>query len=1297
MVPPRTDEAQLGLFFTEDAVEGDRHLDRPPSQVRFSTVRVRIPSIFVPTQVILPTGSMRAATSVALLLSSIQMLAQTQRITSAIDDAHRVRLPGSLHPKAQPRYERGPVAPDQKLGYITLLLQPSDSQQGALEGLLGQQQDPSSSHYHAWLTPEQFGSQFGFSATDISAIVRWLESHGFHIENVAHAKNWVAFSGSASQVQQAFHSEIHQYSAGGETHFANATELSLPAALDHLVSAVRGLNDFDLMPGPTVAPLYTTPSGTNQLAPDDWATIYDVMPLYKMGIDGSGQRLAIIGRSDITTGDMDAFRSTFGLSPSTIEQHLIGPDPGVTNAAGEARLDLEWAGAIARNATLVYVYANNFNDAAQAVVDQNLATVMSESFGTCEPQSAAGNRAIAQQANAEGITFVASSGDSGPAACDPHGIFGSTNGTPASGGFAISLPASFPEVTAVGGTQFNDGGGQYWSGANTSNGASAVSYIPEVVWNASGAEGLLASGGGASIDFAKPAWQTAPGVPDDGLRDIPDIAFSASGDHDPYIVVRSDGTRGASGGTSAAAPSFAGVLALLNQYVVSTGLQSQPGLGNVNPGLYRLARATTDVFHDITQGDAVVPCVQGSPDCTTGSYGYAAGPGYDLATGLGSLDVYHFVTEWGSQAGSITTTVTANPTSISFGDPVQVTATVTPVGQAVLPTGSVTFSAGATILGSAALVNSAGSMMATLTVPGGLLSAPDANILASYAGDSHFSGSTGSVTVRVASQTSGSNVVLSITPNPAHGGQAVRVTLSEKNGVPTTITGWTINGNDDSSFILQDFGSAAIPAYGTVFTGIITVNGATFPATRVYKFTGMDADGRTWSQQVTLTLMAPLGSPQMVLSGAPSDLQPNFSADPLCQWPQQILLEEHGGFAVQLTRLIAGGTDLTRKIQQLFGTSLLAPFGSLQTTICWPVTTGTGTVSYEIDGTDSTGSPVAATMNAVLSPPAASSTALSVSMNGILLAASPGGRATPASLNLTADGAAWSVSVFPANQNTAWLSVSPTSGTGSQPVTVSVAAAARLAVGVYNATLVFQAAGTNPQFIEVPVVLTVGGSSAMAIDGVSNGASFQPVFAPGMVLSVFGTQLAPSIQAAGSVPLPSGIMGVSATVNGVAAPLFYVSPTQLNIQVPYEVGAGPAVVGVSNNGQAASAIFTVSPSAPGIFTDAQGHLIPASTGKPGDTLSLFLTGDGTVSPALATGASPFSGTPLNFLPQSGLPVAVTVGGVAASIAFEGIPPGLVGTAQVNFVIPQNVSSGVQPVVVTVGGVPSQGANLLVAQ
>jgi len=1193
----------------------------------------------------------------------------------------------------QVKYDQGPVDPSLKLGYITLVMEPSESQQAALEKLLEEQQNPSSPNYHRWLTPEEFGDRFGLNRSDYAEVVSWLESQGFHVENRARARNWVAFSGSAQQVASAFHTEIHRFLVGGESHFANVASAQIPKALNKLVSGVRGLDDFLKSPA-SAGPEYTSSTGANSLAPDDWATIYDVSPLYGMGIDGSGQRLAIIGRSDMNQSYVDSFRSRFGLPPTTIEQHLIGPDPGVTNASGEAALDLEWSGAVARKATIVYVYANIFNDAAQGAIDQNLAPVMSQSFGTCELEAAAGYRAMAQQANAQGITWLASSGDSGGAGCDPHGFFNSTAGlVPAALGLAVDLPAAYPEVTAVGGTQFNEGSGHYWNSTNSATGASALSYIPEVVWNETGVGGLLASGGGASIYFPKPNWQTGPGVPNDNARDVPDVAFSAAGNHDPYMVTNANGNV-ATGGTSAASPSFAGVVALLNQYVVSSGLQSAPGLGNINPALYRLAQTTTNVFHDITQGNNMVPCVANSLGCTNGYLGFSAGPGYDQATGLGSVDVFNLINQWKtsstSQGSATTTTLIINPGSITLGGTVQLTATVTPG----VPTGTVTFTTGQTILGTAALVNVAGVGMATMTVSGAVLPVGTANVTASYGGDTTFNGSIATATVSVTPVSPGSSVTISITPNPARGGELVEVSLTEEAGTGTTITGWSINGVDNFYRFVTDFGSATLPAYGTLSASFASAILQAFPSSRVYIFTGVDANGRQWSQQYTLTVAAPLGLAGLALSSAPSSVNQNPSADPSCQWTQQLMLQEQAGLSVQLTRLLAGSADWTGRIQQLFGTTRLAPLGSLQASICWPGNSPPPATTYEIDGTDQTGGPVRATVATTFASPVSNPASMSVSQPLVTLTSQSA--TSSVTLNLSDNTQSWRVSVFPSPLlATPWLTVSPRNGQGSQQLTLT-GNPSGLVTGVYNTTLVIQGPNATPQFIEIPVVFMVGNSSGISIGGITNGASFQQVAAPGMVLSLFGTQLAPSAQAASALPLPQTMAGVSATVNGIPAPLYYVSPGQLNIQIPYETGAGTAVVGVNNNGQVASYAFTVAPSAPGIFTDSTGALVPFSSGKHGDTLVLFITGEGLVSTPLATGASPFAATPLGLLPAPTLPLTVTVGGVAAVTTFAGIPPGVAGVTQVNFVIPAGAGTGLQPVVVTVGGVASQAANLMVA-
>jgi uncharacterized protein (TIGR03437 family) len=322
-----------------------------------------------------------------------------------------------------------------------------------------------------------------------------------------------------------------------------------------------------------------------------------------------------------------------------------------------------------------------------------------------------------------------------------------------------------------------------------------------------------------------------------------------------------------------------------------------------------------------------------------------------------------------------------------------------------------------------------------------------------------------------------------------------------------------------------------------------------------------------------------------------------------------------------------------------------------------------------------------------LAASASATVAMSVSPAYVTM---PGGSPGDATVQLSFTGGtpAWTAAVSPANRTTAWLTVSPASGTGAAQLNLT-ASAAGLANGVYNATLLVQCGTAAPQFLGVPVVLVVGASSTIGIGGVSNAASGKVSLAPGMLMSVYGTNLSPAAQHAPSVPLPLQMQGVTATVNGISAPLLDVTPGQLNLQVPYETGAGTAILGVNNNGQVTSFPFQVQPSAPGIFMtlDGAGNLVPYASGQHGQILLAFITGEGDVTPALITGAAPTATDPAK-LPAPARQATLTVGGVAATIDFIGIPTGLVGVTQINFTVPAAVPSGPQPVVVTIGGVAS---------
>jgi len=901
-----------------------------------------------------------------MFLSAAAAMAQTSRITETVDNSQRTILPGHLHPKARTGNDQGRVAPSLPMSYITLTLAPSASQQADLDKLLVEQQTSGSPNYHHWLTPEEFGQRFGVSDSDISKITQWLQGQGLRVLSIARGRNAIAASGTAAQVEASFQTEIHNYLVDGETHYANTSEPSVPAAFGTVVKSIRGLNDFRMKARSALRakPEYTSATdGTHNIAPDDLATIYDITPLYTAGINGTGQKIAIAGQTAINLSDIASFRSNFNL-PANNPQTLLVPgsaNPRVQSASGdlaESDLDLEWSGAVARNATIVFVYSTDVMTSLQYAIDQNLAPVVSVSYGECEQEAPASEAAAfaqwGQQANAQGTTWFAASGDSGAADCDDS----------QNPGLAVDLPGSLPEVTSMGGTEFAEGAGTYWNPTNNANGASALSYIPETTWNDSAEDRTpSASGGGASILFSKPSWQTGIGVPGDNARHVPDLSLSASADHDGYFVY-TGGSLQIYGGTSMSAPSFAGFTALLNQAL------GAEGVGNINPNLYSLAQSNPGIFHDTTTGNNIVTvsCPRRSFGCTATPVGYYAGVGYDQATGLGSVDAYRFVTGWKggttAPASPANVTLLSNLSTVTANEVVYLIATVTST-DGTTPSGSILFSMGGTSLGSTALTGSGATATATLAVNGSQL---------------------------------------------------------------------------------------------------------------------------------------PLG-------------------------------------------------------------------------------TGTVTAAYN--------------------------------------------------------------------------------GTSSASVTISVTASGS------------------------------GASGVPSIGGVVNGASFKPAIAPGSEVSVFGSQLSPATQGASGVPLPISASGVAVLVNGVVAPLYYISPSQLNVQIPYETTVNStAVLSVNNNGQVTTQAFQVAAAAPGIFTDPTGVLVPVSIAVSGQITSIYITGAGAVSPAISTGAAPAAGTATTDLPMPVQKSTVTIGGSTATIEFIGIPPGLVGTTQINIQVPNGIPPGAQPVVVTVGGVAS---------
>ncbi len=780
------------------------------------------------------------------VLGMASLCAAQDRIVRSLEAGEKVALRGNISPRAQAQFDQGEEPSSTMLYRMKLSFRPTAAQQADLDALLAAQQDPLSPYYHQWLTPEQYADRFGLSADDTAKVIAWLQARGFTIDETAPSRTYVAFSGSVAQVQSAFGTSIHHFVVNGRPHYANISDPVLPAGMADVVLAIHGLNDFRPKPRNGVRPRFSSNiSGNHYLVPDDLATLYDLWPLYNSGIDGSGQKLAVMGQTDLVLSDIATFRSLSGLPASAPTTVLVtgSADPGVvSDDIGEADLDVEWSGGVARKAQIVYVNSKNGAfDSLSFAITHNLAPVITISYGDCEPNFSSSEitmlTSLGQQANAQGQTVVGPSGDSGAADCD-YPTTSTATVKSATHGYAVDVPASMPYVTGAGGTRFSESTSFYWTTNNTTTYASAIGYIGEIGWNDTAVEiasggSISATGGGVSTLFSKPAWQTGAGVPNDGKRDVPDVSFDSSADHDGYLACSqsscvngfraSDNTLTVFGGTSAASPVFAGMVTLLNQ-------QTGSPQGNVNPRLYALAATSSDAFHDITSGDNKVPCTAGTKDCPSGgTIGYTAGVGYDLVTGLGSVDAYNLLSEWPANAPSppnftvAATLISGSQYSVSVTPVNGFTGTVN-LSARGLPTG-----ASATFTPAAVTINSAASQSATLQIANGLGTPAGSYILA-------VSGSSGNLMTSAginASLSPGPNFSLTAAPNnlsltagtTANVGTST-VTVTALNGFTGTVTltcsvSATLPGT-----------SCSVPAPGTVNTsGTIAVT-VTAPTTR---------------------------------------------------------------------------------------------------------------------------------------------------------------------------------------------------------------------------------------------------------------------------------------------------------------------------------------------------------------------------------------------------------------------------------------------------------------------------------
>jgi len=791
-----------------------------------------------------------------------QQITPQPMITQALDEGSLVTLKGNTHPFARPQFDVGVAAPDQPMRRMLLVLKRSPEQEFDLRKLLDDQQDKASPNYHKWLTPNEFGQQFGPADQDLQIVTGWLQSHGLQVNRVTHGRTIIEFTGVESKVEEALHTQIHKYLVNGEEHWANASDPQIPAALAPAVAGVWSLHDFRKKPhihiSPEILKTKYTPgkqpdtnlTGSNgavihALSPADFAVIYNLNPLYANGVSGTGN-IAVVARSNLFQNGQDVlnFEQTFDpLCCGGVQIVLDGPDPGDLGGGeeAEATLDATWSSAVAPAATVKFVVSastlttDGVDLSELYIIDNNIAPIMTESFGSCDALAtqaeAEGLSTLAEQAAAQGTTYMVSSGDSGAAGCD------NPNTAPATHGQSPSvLGTSFNVV--VGGTEFNENGNtsKYWSSQNAQSGGSALSYIPEDVWNESCSScqfpNLFSSGGGVSKYFTpKPTWQFGVmGIPNDGARDQPDVALTAAAEHDPYLLCLEGSCVPDSqgfislfliGGTSAAAPSFAGIMALVNQ-------QHGPQ-GQANYVLYRLAAAessslsqcnasksttlpaSTCVFNDVTTGNNSVP----------GQTGFSAGTGYDLATGLGSVNVNNLVNQWSNITfRATTTTLTPGTITGTHGSPVSLGISVAPNSGSGTPTGDVS------------LLTSNNQSVGFMTLSNGAVSAPvndlpggSYTLTAQYAGDGTFAPSPPSSPISVTVSPENSSTVLSVvtagtsgSPIPFTGGPYgsfvflnADVAGNSGQGVPTGQVSIMDNSNLFTSLAINAVGNATTP------------------------------------------------------------------------------------------------------------------------------------------------------------------------------------------------------------------------------------------------------------------------------------------------------------------------------------------------------------------------------------------------------------------------------------------------------------------------------------------------------
>jgi hypothetical protein len=987
---------------------------------------------------------------------------------------------------ARPEFDQGAAPDSLATERMLLVLKRSSEQETALRNLLDAQQTKLSPNYHMWLTPELFGRQFGPADADIQAVTNWLTSQGFQVNRVAAGRTVIEFSGTAGAVRQALHTEIHKYVVNGEEHWANASDPQIPAALTPVVAGFASLNNFPKKPmhrqlGPftkskstgKVQPMLTVSSdGTTYyaLGPTDFATIYNVSPLWSAGTNGTGQTIAVVGETNINPQDVGDFRSLFGLaslsapanSPCTPVPELTvngkpynipvgiclnGPDPGiippsVSGDETESDTDVEWSGAIAPAATIAFVVSESTEVTAGTdlsalyIIDNNLAPVMTESYGGCEAFLLnAGNafyNTLWEQGAAEGITILEAAGDSGSAACDTYTP--SNPETAAVNGLMVTGFASTPFNVAVGGTDFNDVNTwtTYWSSSNNSTTlSSAMSYIPEMAWNDTCANtgnvngcltgvsdtgsDLVGGGGGESncsssttietaegeeiecvSGYSKPSWQSGTGVPNDQERDLPDVSLYAGDGYTNsfYVICEADlGTSGESscvetasgvnfsgvGGTSVAVQAFGGIMALVNQKYGAQGvanyvlypLAAKAGASCASTAaMAPTASSSSCVFYDTQTGNNSVACVADSPYCSDQSitgegYGilvndngvaaWTTNAGYDLATGLGTVNAANLVSQWDTVSFTPTTTklTLAAPagytlSNIPHGQPVSVAVSVSPsasTGDVSLLGGPAGYNASCTSapcnLGIDFATLSGGTASGSTTLlPGGTY-----NVTARYAGDGTHAASTSSpVQVTVAPENS--TTVLQLAIQDCNENFTYVTTGSFAYGNTINCSGYLLtnyflrmdvtNSSGNLCAPPNSSGAPTVPTYQCPSGQVtVTLNGSTMPPTvdvgapssNTPGTYNLNSQGNAEDQFIQL----PVGTDSLVANYEPHPVSPNNSYNTSTSNPVGVTITKAttGTTLVASPSTIASGAAVTLTATVNTSSLGLAPTGTM--------------------------------------------------------------------------------------------------------------------------------------------------------------------------------------------------------------------------------------------------------------------------------------------------------------------------------------------------------------------------------